>query len=412
MYKENLAHNPLTYRLAVGCFFFIHGTVFSAWANRIPDIKRMLGLNDADWGTILFALPFGQFTMMWLSGLLVAKFGSRNMARCGLSIFPLILILVSQVGSSTELFITLMAFGAMANLHNISINTQAVDVELIYGRSIMASFHGIWSVAGFCGGIISGILVSNHISPFIQFSGVAIFAYFILFFISPFLLSRDIQPKMPHDEEDKKPRGFLHPTPLIFVLGFTAFGSMSCEGIMFDWSVIYFENIVHAPIDMIHTGYIAFMLTMASGRFVGDRLIMRFGAMNVLGFSGLVIFCGMMSAVLFPGVLTATIGFLMVGAGVSSVVPTCYSMAGRSRRMKASIAIATVSTIGFLGFLMGPPLIGYVAYLSNLRISFAIMACIGLLVTLLSHSKPLREAATGVYSDSEEVEKELLSASK
>ena len=139
---------------------------------------------------------------------------------------------------------------------------------------------------------------------------------------------------------------------------------------------------------------------------------MRFGAMNVLGFSGLVIFCGMMSAVLFPGVLTATIGFLMVGAGVSSVVPTCYSMAGRSRRMKASIAIATVSTIGFLGFLMGPPLIGYVAYLSNLRISFAIMACIGLLVTLLSHSKPLREAATGVYSDSEEVEKELLSASK
>lgn len=153
---------------------------------------------------------------------------------------------------------------------------------------------------------------------------------------------------------------------------------------MFDWSVVYFKDVVGAAPDASRIGFIAFMSTMAMGRFVGDSLITKFGAVRVLQCSGIVIASGMMLAVIFPNAVVAAVGFLMVGAGVSSVVPTCYSLAGHSRRMKTGIAIATVSTIGFLGFLMGPPLIGFVSEISNLRCSFSLMALIGLLVTFVA----------------------------
>ncbi len=400
----------LTYRLAVASFFFTHGTVFSAWANRIPDIKKMLNLDDAQWGSMLFALPLGQFTMMWISGLLVTRFGSRNMSRIATLIYPLILISISYSNSPTFVFFQLMLFGMFANINNISVNTQAVGVERLYGRSIMSSFHGIWSMSGFCGGIISGVLVANSISATEQFVGVTIFAYLMVLFVSRYMMESDIKPQQ--DASKKSVRGFFRPTPLVILCGFIAFGSMSCEGIMFDWSVIYFQDIVKTPLDLTHIGYIAFMLTMAGGRLLGDLVITRFGAMKVLLFNGFIIFSGMMTAVIFPTIIASTIGFLLVGMGVSVVVPTCFSLAGRSRRMSPSIAIATVSTIGFLGFLIGPPLIGYLAEAFTLRLSFAVMAFVGLLVSLLSHSAPLKAAQTGVYTDSIEVEKELCKSSK
>ena len=123
---------------------------------------------------------------------------------------------------------------------------------------------------------------------------------------------------------------------------------------------------------------------MATGRFAADFFINKFGSIRVLQFSGVIITTGMMLAVLFPNVYAATTGFFMVGIGVSSVVPICYSAAGKSQRMPAGIAIATVSSIGFLGFLLGPPLIGFIAGALNLRFSFATMALIGLLVSIIA----------------------------
>jgi MFS family permease len=119
------------------------------------------------------------------------------------------------------------------------------------------------------------------------------------------------------------------------------------------------------------------MSAMATGRFAGDRLITRFGGKKVLQFSGVIIASGLLLAVIFPFIVTATAGFLLVGFGVSSVVPLCYAMGGKSKKMAPSLAIATVSSIGFIGFLMGPPLIGFIAQASSLRISFTIIACLG-----------------------------------
>ena len=136
---------------------------------------------------------------------------------------------------------------------------------------------------------------------------------------------------------------------------------------------IYFETVIDPPKELVRLGYIACMCTMATGRFIADRFVIRFGAIPVIRTSGAIISIGLLLSVIFPYLATATVGFMLVGFGISSVVPICYSLAGKSTTMRPGPALAAVSTIGFLGFLMGPPLIGFIAEMSSLRISFAVM---------------------------------------
>jgi MFS family permease len=159
---------------------------------------------------------------------------------------------------------------------------------------------------------------------------------------------------------------------------------MVCEGAMADWSGVYFKKIIEAPIRFTTLGYVAFMSTMATGRFFGDWLVTKFGVRQILRVSGVLISTGLLTAVFFPLLSTATIGFLLVGLGVSCVVPVVYGLAGKSTTMSPALALAAVSTISFLGFLIGPPLIGLVAQLINLQWSFALIALLGLGTTFLA----------------------------
>jgi MFS family permease len=177
---------------------------------------------------------------------------------------------------------------------------------------------------------------------------------------------------------------FVMPDKSLIKLGVIAFCSMICEGAMFDWSVIYFKKIVLAPAAMVGIGFTAFMFTMAIGRFVADAFAHKFGLKRTLQVSGLLTATGLTIAVVFPYIYTAIIGFLLVGAGVSSVVPMVYSAAGKSKTMLPGVALAAVSTIGFLGFFVGPPVIGFIAGVATLRASFVLIALMGLLVTIVS----------------------------
>ena len=153
---------------------------------------------------------------------------------------------------------------------------------------------------------------------------------------------------------------------------------------MFDWSGVYFQKVVAVPKAYTTLGYAAFMGTMATGRFIGDRLITRMGKQKVLQLSGIVIATGLLIAVLFPQIVPATTGFLIVGFGVSSVIPLIYSAAGKSTSLSPGVALAAVSSIGFLGFLVGPPVIGFIAQASSLRWSFSLIALLGLSTTILA----------------------------
>ncbi len=182
---------------------------------------------------------------------------------------------------------------------------------------------------------------------------------------------------LPHDIGGNSQPLFARPDSRILLLGLIAFCCMLCEGAMADWSGVYFKKVVEANPAYTTLGYVAFTSTMAMGRFLGDRLVTKFGVKRMLQLSGTIITTGLLIAVLFPYLLTATIGFLLVGFGVSSVVPIVYGLAGKSSTMSASTALAAVSTIGFLGFLIGPPVIGFIAQAINLRWSFTLIALLG-----------------------------------
>ncbi|MBC7868118.1 MAG: MFS transporter, partial [Gloeobacteraceae cyanobacterium ES-bin-316] len=189
---------------------------------------------------------------------------------------------------------------------------------------------------------------------------------------------------LPHNESNNKQPVFARPDRSILKLGMIAFGCLVCEGTMFDWSGVYFQKVVKAPASYTTLGYVAFMSSMAAGRFIADWLVTKFGVRPMLQFSGIVITIGLLTAVIFPYILPATIGFLLVGLGVSSVVPLVYGLAGKSKTMLPGVALAAVSTIGFLGFLIGPPLIGFIAQASGLRWSFTVIALIGLATAILA----------------------------
>jgi MFS family permease len=366
-------------RLAVALVYFSMGLCFSSWASRIPDIKTALNLNDAMFGSILFALPVGQFLMMAFSGKLVTRFGARNVMLFALPVYTLFLVNVGLVKEGWQLAVALFLFGLAGNLCNISINTQGVAAERLYGRPIMASFHGGWSLAGFTGALIGLLMINLKVPPYLHFASVILIVWTIVWVNQPFLIkgTTGINPDQP------KRKFFSKPDSVLLQLGIIGFCSMASEGAMFDWSGIYFKDVVKAPDSLVILGYTSFMIMMATGRFVADYFISKIGRKSLLQICGVMISTGLFTSVFFPYLIPSTLAFMLVGLGVSSIVPTVYSAAGRHSKVPPGIALATVSSVSFLGFLMGPPLIGYIAEAAGLRYSFAVIGVFGIGITLL-----------------------------
>ncbi len=365
------------YRVSVSAFFFVSGLTFASWASRIPDIKTHLMLNDAALGAVLFALPSGLMTSLLFAGWLVSRFGSRKVLLGAALLYPAILVLLGFAGSVWQLVSVLYLFGLSSNLINIAMNTQAVEVESLYGKSIMASFHGLWSIAGFTGAAVGTLFVSMRVSPWMHFLLIFLVAAVMVFFFYKYTLPNTTAPA-------ESAPFFVKPDKHILLLGLIAFCSMLCEGAMADWSGVYFQKVVQSPREFVTFGYVAFTGAMATGRFLGDGLVARLGIKKVLQLSASLISTGLFIAILFPHIATAVGGFLMVGLGVSAVVPLIYGLAGRSATMPAGLALAAVSSVSFLGFLVGPPLIGFISQASGLRVAFAVIAIVGLFPAVLA----------------------------
>ncbi|HMH34686.1 MAG TPA: MFS transporter [Puia sp.] len=365
------------YRIAVSSFFFLAGLTFSSWASRIPDIQAKLHLNNAALGAVLLGLPAGLLISLPIAGWLVAKFGSRPIAIGAALLYACTLPMLGFVQNKGQLFGCLFIFGMGGNMLNISMNTQAVSTEVLYGRSIMASYHGLWSLAGFSGAAIGTLMLALGLTPVQHFLIIDAMAFLIIAFASKYLLVEDVNAKAQGPI-------FARPDRSLINLGLIAFCSMICEGAMFDWSGVYFQKVVQPGKGLVTLGFTAFMCTMATGRFVGDWVVTTIGKKRTLQWSGLLTASGLLIAVIFPYLITAVAGFLLVGAGVSSVVPLIYSSAGKSKVLSPGVAIAAVSTIGYLGFLFGPPFIGFIAQVSGLRTSLGLIAVLGSIIAVIA----------------------------
>ncbi|RPE09585.1 MFS transporter [Chitinophaga lutea] len=376
--------NKWQVRLAVSAFFFLNGLCFASWASRIPAIQASLHLTEAALGAVLFCIPVGSLASLPFSGWLITRTGSRQVMIAASLLYIAALNGIGIAPNAYALGAVLFCFGFIGNMGNISINTQAVGVEGLFGQTIMSSFHATWSMAGFAGALIGTLMASLRVPPATHFAYVGLAALLIVLAAFRFTMRQERR------YNNQQPV-FVKPDKFLIRLGVIAFCCMICEGTMYEWSGVYFAKVVKADPGLVTVGYTAFTLATTSGRFVGDWLARRYGIAGMLLASGILTAAGLLLAVLFPMISTSAAGFFLVGLGVSTVIPLVYSEAGKSTTMAPGMALAAVSSVGFLGFLTGPPVIGFIAQAAGLRASFTLIAAIGLMITFLAKRKPAKD---------------------
>jgi MFS family permease len=368
-----------TRRIVLSGFFFFAGICFASWASRIPDVKMQLGLNDAEFGGMLLFLPLGSFIGIPISGSLTSLYGSNRMLKIAAVLYPVALIMLGLATNTWQLGICLFFFGMAGNLYNVSVNTQAVVLVKSFEKSIISSFHGFWSLAGFAGGLVGVFFVAKDMSVLSQFIVIAGVSYLFLVFAHSYLLQSE-------KNKQSLTKMWNKPSPLMLQFGFIALSNMICEGMMFDWSGVFFQDVAKVSNELRTVGYISFMACMTTGRMFADKLITYWGARKQLMLSGLLVTIGLIIAVSVPSLIVSAIGFMFVGFGVSSVIPTIYGSVGKSAAPgQASIALASVSSVGFFGFLIGPPIIGFLSQGIGLRWAFLTVALLGLVTFIQAY---------------------------
>jgi len=369
--------SPQRFRRANAVYFFISGFGYASWTSRIPGIKESLQLNDAHFGTLLFMMPVGLILTLPFTGKLLDHYKSRTIMLIGAMMYNGVLAVIGFSRYTWVLGIILFFLGSSRNLMNMSINAQAIGVQALYKRSIISSFHAVWSLAGFAGAAFGYLMVTLNIIPAWHLLGVSLaLSAMTLYYYKDAL---DQQPDHKHKRSifQLPPKGML-------VFSLICFTSMACENTMYDWSGIYIRQVLHGSKAVATIAFVVYMVAMTMGRILGDRMADRYGIQRVLAASGILISAGFGITVLSPWIPLTVVGYLLTGFGVSCVVPFVFSLAGKIPMSNPGAALASVSSLGYLGFLLVPPMIGYVAQASSLRFSFAIIAVMGLFMIRLS----------------------------
>lgn len=364
-------------RIAITLYFFFLGFVFSSWASHIPDIKDKFSLNDAELGSILFMLPLGALCSLPFSGLLVAKIGSRWMSILSLIIYVLTLVGISLADTTLLLSVVLFLFGMFGNFGNISLNAQGISIQHYIKKSILSSLHAMWSVGAFTAAAFTDWMMEENRTMQEHYFLIAIV---IILVVLPLFFSLVKDPEQSNENQ----KIFAWPTKALLLLGLICFCGAMSEGTMADWSSLYYRQIINQPHVVSALGYTAFALFMSIGRFVGDPLIERWGHGTILKANGILIAVGMFTALVSTIPALVMGGFALVGLGVSSIFPVVYILASKEKSMLPSAALAAVSSVGFIGFLVGPPVIGFVAQGVGLRMALAIVILLGSFIVMMA----------------------------
>jgi MFS family permease len=363
-------------KTAISLYFFFAGLIFSSWASRIPDVKDMFALNEAELGAVLFMLPLGALLALPVAGWVVHRLGSKRASVASLLLYTVLLFLISKAHSVLSISIVLFLFGVIGNFANIAMNTQGLSVQHKLKKPILSGLHAMWSLGAFLAAAITGWTMSVGYSMEMHFGMIALAAAGVTLFFS-FSLIQDVA-------GEHRQKVFALPNRGLLLMGIICFCVAMSEGALADWSSLYYRQVVHELNKVSTVGYTAFALCMALGRFFGDRLLQALGYSSVLKLNGILVLIGMGLALAINTPEAVIIGFALVGFGVSSVIPIVYMRSAKSKSMAPSAAIAAVSSIGFMGFLFGPPIIGFIAQETGLRLALSIVAFLGMMIWLLS----------------------------
>ena len=356
-------------RVAIGLVFLANGAVFGSWAPQIPLVQERLGLGPAVLGTALLAMAVGALCAMVLAGSVIARFGSAPVTRATGIVMCLALPLACLAPSLAALVAALAILGAANGMMDVAMNAHGVAVETRLQRPIMSSLHGLFSLGGLAGASLGAVALAQ-VTPAVHVLIAGPALALLVLVLTRYLLPGHV------DGADSGPH-FVRPSRSALMFGLLAFLVLMSEGAALDWSAAWLRQ--DLGMDPAHAGlgYAAFAGFMAAGRFAGDTLRHRVGAVALVRASALVAALGFALALLVATPVAAISGFALAGLGIANTVPVLFGAGGRLPDTAPGAGIAAIAGIGYLGFLAGPPLIGLLAELTSLgtALGLLVLAC-------------------------------------
>ncbi|WP_029544727.1 MFS transporter [Selenomonas sp. AB3002] len=351
---------------ATRAVFFIGGFGAASWAPLVPLLRERLAIGEDILGLLLLCIGIGSLLTMPLSGAAAVRLGCRKVLTFASLAFAVLLFLLSQVSEILAAVPVLLLFGAVMGCIDVVVNIQAVIVEKASGRRLMSGMHGLWSVGGFAGAGLFGVWVGGlGLSPTAStLIAAGIMTGAILFF-ARFLL--------PYGGEAGG-RMLAVPRGIVTFVGIIACIAFLVEGAIMDWSGVFLTAVRGFDMSLAGTGFTVFSAAMLTMRLIGDRLVQEMGQKRVILGGSLLALAGFLAVIFAPEAWLLYAGFFAIGVGSANIVPVFFSLLGRQKDMPIGLAVPAVSTLGYLGILMGPAAIGALAHAASLYAAFGLLA--------------------------------------
>ena len=353
-----------SYRLT----FLLSGMSLGAWAPLVPFARERAGLEEAQLGLLLLCFGLGSMLAMPIAGALTTRKGCRFVSLIGGALICSMLPLLATLSSFSALAVALALFGAGLGSIDVAMNVQGLMVERDHGRPLMSGFHGLFSLGGIASALLMSLLLWGGASP--------LFAVLVVVAIVGGLLLWHARHLLPYGADDPS-APFARPSAKVLAVGVLCFIALLVEGAVLDWSAVFLNRAHQIDLSIAGSAYAVFSLTMAAGRFSGDALRKRFGAVSLLIGGGLLVMVGFAMAVLLQPWPLFLLGFALIGLGLANAFPVYCSVVGAQTAMPAGLAITIITGIGYCGILLGPALIGFAAHLIGLRDA---LLCVGVLM--------------------------------
>lgn len=372
-------------RKATQYIFLVCGFTLSSWAPMVPFAKERLNLNDSNLGLLLLLFGAGAISMMPLSGHLSKRYGTRIVilisGLIAATFLPILLLMPTPWMMGAALFV----FGGGIGVIDVAMNSHGIHVQNRYGRPIMSSLHGLFSVGGLCGSLGMGLLMRAGLNPLAAAISISILLIVIVLWKYQLLFSKQQEGDMPENDTPnenkiKTTSGWL--SSRVIFLGAACFAVFLSEGAMLDWSALFLKENRGIDAELAGVGYATFSIAMAAMRLLGDRIVERFNGKTVVVGGSLIAALGIFIAISTPWIPTTLLGFVLLGIGAANIVPVFFSEGGRLKGISASAAIPAISTMGYAGQLAGPALLGFIAYHFSLTAALAFTGILLLSVAL------------------------------
>ncbi len=356
--------------------FFVGGFGSASWAPLVPYLKARLDIGEDTLGLLLLCIGIGSLLTMPFSGAAASRLGCRKVLTAAGAAYPVLLLVLCLVSNIYLAIPALLVFGAIMGCIDVVVNVQAVIVEKAAGRRLMSGMHAMWSLGGFAGSGLFSLWVgslglsawqSTWIAGFIMWLLVGIFSHLLLNYGG-----------------DPGGRLIALPHGIVTFVGIIACIAFLVEGAMMDWGGVFLNQARGFDMSLAGMGFSVFSLAMLAMRLLGDGLVQRFGQRLIILGGVVLAWIGFMLLIFAPGSIGLFLGFFLIGIGSANVVPVFYSLLGRQNVMLISLAVPAVSTLGYLGILMGPAAIGFLAHMTSLYTAFGFLASLVVLEGIIA----------------------------